>query len=290
MASAADAPDDGLYNEKNWENPFAPGTYLHELFEDAISEERDVLIIVDDFLGRRGTGKTDLTLQLIDGMDQTAAGITSSKATLQPEELRNAYTGEQLRSGLAFDEGEYGASNRDAMTLTNKAIREVVSMGRVEQKYVVINAPIKGFIDRDLQKLADAWISVVRKGLALVHQLKWEAYSEQLLTPKKQWLEWDAIPRGTQLREVYNELDAEKKKRLRREGEKEYYTAQEVAERERKAREDARMEMRNSVIQRIMTHPEIQELVDDRILQQRMVAEAVDLDPSRVSQIINGES
>lgn len=268
--------------EKGWENPFAPGTWLHDLFEDVVSEKRDLLIVVDDILGRRGTGKTIATLQLINGMDQTPLGITKEKATLQPEVLRNAYTGQPLRSGLCFDEAEWGASNRKAMSNTNQAIREIVSMGRVEQKYVVINAPIKGFIDRDLLKLADVWISMVRKGLGLVHQLKWEAYSEQLLTPKKQWLEFDDVERGTELREVYNYLTKEKKERIDGTGGQEYFTAEELSEAEEQAREQARQDLRNEIIERLASHPEIQEHIT-----QQHIGDVVGLTRQRVNQILN---
>lgn len=268
--------------EKGWENPFAPGTWLHDLFEDVVSEKRDLLMVVDDILGRRGTGKTIATLQLINRMDQTPLGITKEKATLQPEVLRNAYTSQPLRSGLCFDEAEWGASNRKAMSNTNQAIREIVSMGRVEQKYVVINAPIKGFIDRDLLKLADVWISMVRKGLGLVHQLKWEAYSEQLLTPKKQWLEFDDVERGTELREVYNYLTAEKKERIDGSGGQEYFTADELSEAEEQAREQARQDLRNEIIERLDSHPEIQEHIT-----QQHIGEVVGLTRQRVNQILN---
>jgi len=197
--------------ERQWTNPFETGTFLHEIYGDAVSENRDVAIVVDDYYARRGTGKTVGTLKLADAMDRTDETITTGKATLHPQEFREAYTAEPLGSGLVLDEAEVGASNRSAMSKVNQAMREIMSMGRVEEKYVVINAPLKSFNDTDILKMCDAWISMVRKGLGLVHHLKWEPYSEQLLTPRKQWIEFDDIETGTELRQTYNHLTGVKK-------------------------------------------------------------------------------
>ena len=126
---------------------------------------------------------------------------------------------------------------------------------------------------------------MVRKGLGLVHQLKWEPYYGQLLTPKKQWVEFKDIERGTELREVYNYLTAEKQKRLDGDEGQECFTAEELREAEQRAREDARQDMRDELIRRVWTHPEIQEHIT-----QGQIGEAVGLTPQRVNQIINATS
>lgn len=284
MSSTTEPNDEGLYNTKGWENPFSPGTFLHETYEEVVTEERDLIIIVDDILGRRGTGKTVSCLQLARCMDQTEEGVITEKTTLQPEELRNAYTTHPHRSGLVFDEAEFGASNRDAMTLTNKALREIMSMGRVEQKYVIMNAPIKDFIDRDLQKLADVWITIVRKGLGLVHQLKWEPYSRQLLTPKKQWLNFNDIERGTPLRDTYNALTKEKRARISGEEGDAFITEAEHKKRLKKALQKAEKDKRNEVIKRIVNGPGF----DDSNYKQKYLAEALDMSEPHLSRIARG--
>lgn len=277
--SKAETPD---IPDQQWTNPFAEGTYLYELYDEVVRENRDLIIIIDDFYGRRGTGKTIASLQLANGMDQTPQGVTWSKASLEPEEIRNAYADEALRSGLVLDEGEVGASNRQAMSRTNQALREIMSMGRVEEKYVVVNTPIKGFIDQDLLKLADVWISMVRKGLGLVHRLKWETYSEQLLTPAKQWIEFQDVERGTDLREVYNKLTREKRKRIDGEDGQEFIPAEEHQEQLQKARDQARQDTRDELIRGLFNHPEVQETA----LSQRMVGEAAGVSQSTISNIL----
>lgn len=272
--------------EKTWDIPFTEGTPLYELFEEILEESRDIIIIVDDYYGRRGTGKSVASLQLANGMDQTREGVTWSKTSLQPEEIRNAYAREQPRSGLVLDEGEVGASNRAAMSKTNQALREIMSMGRVEQKYVVVNTPVKGFLDKDILKLADVWITMVRKGLALVHFLEWEPYSEQLLTPAKQWLEFDDIPRGTPLRDVYNKLTEEKRERIDGEEGDAWMTKEEHHEALQQAREQARQEMRDEIITGLFQHPEIRETA----LSQRMVGESIGVSQSTISNILRDDN
>lgn len=243
--------------EKSWTNPFQEGTWLYSEFEDVVSEERDIIIILDDYFGRRGTGKTIASMQLANGMDQTEEGLTWDKVSMRPEEIRNAYADLPKRSGLVLDEAEVGASNREAMTNTNKALREIMSMGRVEQKYVIVNTPVIDFIDRDLQKLSTVWITMLRRGFALVHHLRREPYSKSLLTPQKQTIEFKDIPRDTELREVYNKLTREKRKRIRGESGGGFVEREKHREKLRKAVEDAKDEKRDELIYRMYTSTDL---------------------------------
>lgn len=272
--------------ERSRENPFQEGTFLEEVFEDVLMDQRDIIILVDDYRGRRGTGKTVFSMQLADEMDQTDEGLTKEKVSLQPEEIRNAYSSQPKGSGLVLDEGEVGASNREAMTKTNQALREIMSMGRVEQKYLVVNAPIKSFIDKDIQKLADVWISMIRRGKGLVHHLKWMPYKETLHTPKKGFLEAPDIERGTELREVYNYLTREKTARIDGNDGQQFVPLGEHEKELEKARKEVRIEARNEVIRNLMSNPEVQETA----ISQRMVAESIGLTQPTVSDILSGSN
>lgn len=281
-ASGSSHPD---IPDKSWSNPFAKGTFLGDLFEEVVSEERDLVIIVDDYYGRRGTGKTIASLVCADGMDQTQDGLTWGKTSLQPEEIRNAYASQEQRSGLVMDEGEYGASNRNPMSKTNQALREIISMGRVEQKYLVVNTPIKSFIDKDIRKMADVWITMVRRGLGLVHEFRWEPYSETLLTPRQQWIEFEDIPKNTPLRNVYNRLTREKKERIRGEGGDGFIERSEhnsILEKELGKKE---REVRNDILQRICGSDKFK---GSKITHQD-VADKLGLSQGYVSKIVNEE-
>jgi hypothetical protein len=278
-AAAGEGPD---IPEKSWVNPFDEETPLHDLFEEVVTESRDLIMVVDDYYARRGTGKTITSMQLAAGMDQTDEGLTKAKVSLQPEEIRNAYASQPKRSGLVLDEGEFGASNRQAMSKTNQALREIMSMGRVEEKYVVVNTPSKSFLDKDILTLCDVWISMVRKGQGLVHFLEYEPYSEQRLTPSKQWIEVDDIERGTDLRSVYNYLTSEKRKRIQGDEGEGFIQRSEHQEELQQARKQARKDARDEFVRGIMAHPEIQE----GQVSQRTVGEAIGVSQATVSRIL----
>lgn len=266
--------------EKSWSNPFTEGTFMHDIFGDVLEENRDIIILVTDHRGRRGTGKTVGSLNLASNLDQTDKGLTWSKCTLAAEELRNAYASEPPRSALVLDEIEQAASNREAMTTTNRALREIMSMGRVEQKYVIANVPIKAFVDKDILKLCSVWISMTRKGRGLVHNLKWEPYSEKVYPKQKQWLDLANIERGTNLREIYNKLTKEKRKRINGGDGGEFVPRDEHEHEKQQARKQARKEMRDELVAGVYNHPEIEAA-------QAKLGEAIGISQKTVSNIVN---
>lgn len=255
---------------------------MHRLFGKVVRQDRDIVGIVSDARGRRGTGKTVTAMKLADAMDQTEEGLTYGKCTLRPEELRNAYSNQPKRSGLVLDEGEVGIDNRSAMTKTNKAIREIISMGRIQQKYLWINVPIKSFIDKDILKLCDVWIKIEHRGRGLVHHLKWEPYSETLHTEKKQWLTFDDIPKGTDLRQAYNKLTRDKQGHIDGD-EGDTYIPKEKHEKEiQKVRDQAKKDQRNEDIRGFYKHEEIR----DKNVPQRVVGEAVGVSQGTVAKVL----
>jgi len=283
MSKADDAPSEAWHEDldKGWTNPFSEGTWLHTEFERVVSQEQDFVIIIDDYNADRGTGKSIASLQLGNGMDQTDEGLVWSKVHMDPQPFRNAYAREPLRSGLVLDEGEVGAGNRDGMTKTNKALREIMSMGRVEQKYVIVNTPAKEFIDKDLLKLAHVWISMTKRGEGIVHALDRQPYSERLLTPKKQLIEFKDVPGDHDLREVYRKLTRMKRRKIQGEDGDSWIPQDEHQEQLRKAREKAKKEMRDEMIQAFYQHPETE-------ASQRIVGECVDLTQQQIGNILNG--
>jgi hypothetical protein len=282
--------------EQSWTNPFPYGHPLHQLYDRRVRGEQDLVIIVDDYHARRGTGKTIASLQMAEGMDQNG-GLTKANVTLEPNELRNKYSELPPRSALILDEGEIGASNRDAMTLVNKALREIVSIGRVEQKYVIINTPDKGFIDKDIRKMADVWMTMLRKGLGLIHYFKRNPYARSgdgsVLNEKNGLVEFDDVQTNTRLREVYHYLTREKRKHIQGQGSTELIPQPEHKEQLQKAKEQARKEARNEVITSVYNG--VRDLDDDDYtrmkrsggISQAMLGEALGLSQPQVGNIVN---
>jgi len=280
--------------EQQWENPFPEQHALHDLYGKRVRQEQDLAIIISDYHSRRGTGKTIASLQLAEGMDQSG-GMTTGKATVRAEELRNAYFKQPKRSSLLLDEGELGASNREAMTTTNKELRKILSIGRVEQKYLLINTPDISFLDKDIIKLCDIWILMLRKGVGLVHFLERNPYASGsgVLRPKKGLIEFKDIQKGTELRDVYNHLTKQKKGHIRGEEGESFIRASKHKDELQDARETARTEMRNELIADVWNH--LGEMDSEMIgkvdrwdgITQGMLAEAVGLSQQQVSKLVD---
>lgn len=268
--------------EKQWTNHFPRHTELHDLYDRRVAQDQDIVIIWDDYHQRRGTGKTVGCLQLAAGLDRTDDGLTQDKVCIEPVELRNAYHEQERGSALVMDEAEIGASNRQTQTKINKALREIVATGRVEEKYVILNAPSWNFIDLHLRSMATVWITTLRKGLAQVHFLENDPYQDKRLTPKKGLFEWKDIQTGTRLRDIYNYLTKEKRKHIRGERGESFISTSEHEEELRKVREEVERDVRNETMANIVLHQRFQ----DSDVRLQDVGEAVGLSQGQVSRIL----
>lgn len=273
-------PEDEAHS---WENPFPPHTELHSLYDRRIRDSQDIVIIWDDYHQRRGTGKTVGCLQLGAGLDRTPEGLTRDKVCIEPQELLNAYHEQPLGSALIMDEAEIGASNRATQTKVNKALREIVATGRVEEKYVILNAPNLNFIDLHLRSMATIWITTLYKGLAQIHFLENDPYGDKRLTPKKGLFEWKDIAHDSRLREIYEYLTREKRKHIRGDRGESFMTKSEHQEEMDKLREEMERSVRNEVMAGICLHERFQ---DQETMRLQDVGEAVGLSQGQVSRIL----
>jgi hypothetical protein len=159
-------------------------------------------------------------------------------------------------------------------------MRELVSMGRIREKYLVLNLPASSELDRDLKALCDFWFMVQSKGRALGHHLKWNPYSEEPRTPKTETWEWSDIEEDTELRDVYDYLTDEKLAHLRgeRDESSQRIPAQEVNQLVEEAKEEATAEARNDLLRTFYA---------DLDVTQGDLAEAVGLSRSRVADIVS---
>jgi hypothetical protein len=237
-------------------------------------------VIVSDHQNRRGTGKTVLSLKLAARLDRTEEGMTTEKVAINPSELTEAYVELPKGSALVLDEAEAGLNKYEAASAVNKAIRELVSMGRIREKYLILNLPASSELDRDLKALCDFWFMVQSKGRAVGHHLNWNPYSEEPRTPKTEPWEWTDIEEGTQLKEVYDYLTDEKLAHLRgeRDESSQRVPAQEVTQLVEEAKEEAKTETRNDLLRTFYA---------DLDVTQGDLANAVGLSRSRVADIVS---
>lgn len=256
------------------------GYPFSRLYRKRVANNQDLAVIVSDHQNRRGTGKTVFSLKLGHMMDRTDEGLTESKVAINPNELTEAYLDEPRGSALVLDEAEAGLSKYEAASAVNRAMRELVSMGRIREKYLVLNLPASSELDRDLKALCDFWFMVQSKGRALGHHLRWNPYSEEPRTPKTETWEWSDIPTDHYLRDVYDYLTQEKLAHLRGESDQ---SDQRISPKDHQAAlEEAHDHAATTTRNELLT-----KVYRDTGLTQQQLASAVDLSRSRVADIVS---
>jgi hypothetical protein len=256
---------------------------LGKLHRKRVAQGRDLTVLVADWNLERGSGKTTLALRLAEAMDQTNAGMTPDKATLSAHELTDAYTSQPAGSALVFDEGQAGVSNRRPMAGINGAMRKIVGMGRVEQKYLIMTAPGVHQIDKDIRNMCDVWIFVRKLGEAAMFRVRYNPFRNQERTKGWGTIEWPADLPG-QLQATYDDMTAEKRRRLRGKGDdgEGYVSADAVEDKIESARKDAHQQARNETLRDIYRN-------HDELTQQEL-ADAIGLARGTIANIVVGES
>jgi RecA/RadA recombinase len=261
---------------------FPDGCPLGKLYRKRVAQNRDLTVIVSDWNLERGSGKTTLALRLAQAADRTDEGVSREKASLSAEELTEAYTSKPKGSALLFDEAEAGISNRRAMSGVNEAMRKIVGMGRVEQKYLFLTTPGVHQIDSDIRAMADVWIMVREVGRAQMYRVRFNPFEGKALTDNWGILRWpDARPAG--LEETYRKLTKDKRAALRGKGDDGagYIDAEEAEKTAEQEAKKARRQKRDELLRQIY------EQNDD--MTQQELADSVGLSRPRVSEILRGE-
>lgn len=251
-----------------------------KLYRSRVANNQDLVTLISDSSNNRGSGKTVLSLILASYLDRTDEGITEAKVAIDPGELTDAYLEQPRGSALVLDEAEAGLSKYRAGSAVNMAMRELVSMGRIEEKYLVLNLPASSELDRDLKALATAWVMVQSKGQAQCHALSWNPYKEEPRTPKLGRISWDDIDSDHRLRDVYDYLTKKKMAHLRGDADNssQRITATDAQQMVAKAKDEASTTTRNSLLTTIYR---------DTNLTQRELSDAVDLSRSRLADIVS---
>ncbi|ELZ24901.1 hypothetical protein C475_11710 [Halosimplex carlsbadense 2-9-1] len=250
---------------------------LAEMYRKRVEQDRDLVILITDSSNDRGTGKTTEALRLAHGMDRTDDGVTPEKVALNPHPLIQAYTEEPRGSSLVLDESEVGIDKYKAGSAVNRAIRELVSTGRIEEKYLVLNAPADHLVDQDLKTLVDVWVLVERRGFANVYRMDWNPHQGHELTHNMGTLTWDPIPNGSDLHSVYQHLTEKKEARLRGEEGDDFVKRSEAQDMVEQAQKEAEKGKRNQLIRAMVENG----------LTQTQTADIVGLDQTTVSKIVN---
>ena len=247
------------------------GYEFTRIYNSRVKESRDLACYITDYQNSRGTGKTVFSLKLAELMDRTDEGLTTEKVFIDPTNLIEAYVELPKGSALVLDEAEISMSKFRAGSSMNMALRQIVSMGRVREKYLVLNLPSSSELDRDLKSLLSYWWLVLRKGVVQGHRISNNPYRESVYTPKSDngttW-KWSDIEAGSKLSEIYDHIHNEKMKHLRKEGSmNSMFTKSDVDNLVSKATNEASRETRNDLIIKLyengeFTQQELSKLIE----------------------------
>lgn len=125
----------------------------------------------------------------------------------------------------------------------------------------------------------DGCVSTI-PGIGSCPPAQWGPYAGQLLTPKKQGVEFDDVPTGTPLRDVYDELTAGKRKRIVGDDGSGYMEKSKHRAKLQDARQTARREQRDEHIRALANHPECE-------LSQRAIGEVFGISQQHAWRISN---
>jgi hypothetical protein len=247
------------------------GYEFTKIYNTRVANNQDLSLYVTDSQNRRGTGKTVFSLKLAELMDRTDEGLTREKVFLDPSELLDAYVELPKGSAIVLDEAEASLSKYRSGSNMNMALRQIVSMGRVREKYLVLNLPSSSELDRDMKSLLSYWWMVISKGEAMGHRISHNPYRESTYTPKSDngttW-KWTDIEPDSKLREVYEYLNQEKLDHLQNDSSMDsVYSESDLEARVSKASNEAARETRDKLVKKFydnsdMTQQELASRID----------------------------
>jgi hypothetical protein len=254
--------------------PDHPMCELHRLTENRKRDNRTLLgsIVARD--AQTGTGKTTLAVQLAKTIDEN--GWTADMATLDPDEYADKYTDEETpkRSCIILDEAEQAADNRRSSSHGNVKLSHLWATMRYREIYSLTTLPSASMLDKRLKELADLYIVVVERGVAVVYQTKVDDTEGENYLRRLHRVRWQPLDDDPE----YQKLTEKKAERMENYSENYAYGDDEDEVDPDQVRHEAEMEKRNELIERMA----------DLDFTQKEIAEVVELDRSTVSRILNG--
>ena len=255
--------------------PDHPMCELNRLIENRKRDNRTLLgsIVARD--AATGTGKTTLAVQLAKTLDEN--GWTADMATLDPDTYAEKYTSEDTpkKSCLLLDEAEQAADNRRSSSHGNVKLSHLWATMRYREVYSLTTLPSASMLDKRLKELADLYIVVVERGVAVVYQTKVDDTEGENYLRRLHRVRWQPLDDDPE----YQKLTRKKAERMENYSENYAYGDDEEEIDPDQVRHEAEMEKRNELIRRM----------DEKGYKQKEIAEVVDLDRSTVSRILSGD-
>lgn len=253
--------------------PNHPMCELNRLIENRRRDNRTLLgsIVARD--AATGTGKTTLAVQLAKTLDQN--DWTADMATLDPDTYAEKYTDEDTpkQSCLILDEAEQAADNRRSSSHGNVKLSHLWATMRYREIYSLTTLPSASMLDKRLKELADLYIVVVERGVAVAYQTKVDDTEGENYLRRMHRIRWQPLDDDPE----YQKLTEKKAERMENYADNYAYGDDEDKVDPDQVRHEAEMEQRNELI----------EQMSELNYTQKEIAEVVELDRSTVSRILN---
>lgn len=243
MSSAAvDIPDPVGEVLPNLPDSFN-GPFFKEV-ADRKSQGRDVKSIVTAKDGQTGVGKSNLCDFLCYVCDTSAEGFSRGKATIDPPEFLQMYEYQPPGSSIVLEEGGQLDSRR-SNSHENVDASHTWQQARVREICSFINLPSPDMIDTRMERLADFWINVERRGLARIYRKRIHPIKRSIYYETVQTLEWPNMDGSDTFREM-----GKMKDRMLADDDSEdnYVRESEVRKRVEKAKKEATREKRDKIL------------------------------------------
>lgn len=174
-----------------------PDMPLHRLAEHRIGIGRDLKIIITAENSETGIGKTtaagDLALTWTPYFTNQPWWVDPDNwgegmGTVNPKEYFTIISkvGNEYQPGtvVVVDDAEELDARRSMQNLNVEFSQRWMLM-RLKQAITIITLPSPSSIDSRLEELADVWINVKRRGLAMVHDIRVQSYGSRNVMTKK---------------------------------------------------------------------------------------------------------
>jgi hypothetical protein len=208
------------------------------------AQERDAKIIITAKDAQTGVGKTSLSDFLGWALDTSVTGFSADKTTIDPPQYLRLYQELPPGSVAVLEEGGQLDSRR-AMSNENVDTSHAWQMNRVREIVSIINLPSPDDIDSRLERLADYWINVERRGFARIyskhiHPIKRSTYYKTVQT-----LEWPNMDKSA----TFKAMDKQKRTKIGDdERDDNWVRESEVQDRVDKAVKNARQDVRDALL------------------------------------------
>jgi len=252
---------------------------FHE-FASRLTAGRDMHVIITA-AAETGVGKTTLAFVLALLWDMH--GWTVEKATLDPREYDTMYDSVEPGSVLLLDEVEQAADSRRGSSRENVDLSQAFATKRYRQVFGLMTAPSKGWVDGRIgSDSADYWIQAQEtpegkpKGEAKVYRLKNNEHYEESYSKRTETLSWPILDWHREFRR----LEQIKVDRMEGQTQSKYVHREEVEDIKENFWNKAWNKGRYELIQGLAAQG----------VQQTTIAEAAELSPARISQLVNTDS